>query len=56
MDYIIMKNFINATRKLRFYLLEKYQDFKQRNGILRFVFFIAQNDWARGWEKTESMR
>lgn len=54
MDYIIMKNFINATREIRFYPLEKYQDFKQRNGILSFMFFIAQTDWARGWEKTGS--
>lgn len=51
-----MKNFINPTRELKFYPLEKDQDFKQRNGMLRFVFFIAQTDWARGWGKTGGTR
>ena len=42
-----MKNFINPTRELRFYPTEKNQDFKQKSGMLRFVFLKAQTDWAR---------
>lgn len=45
-NHIIMKDFINLIRELRFYRMKKSGNFKQMCGVLRSVFLTVHTDWA----------